>query len=377
MNQYGQFGEQFVQQNYSGYQPVVNTANSYMTAQDTQAGQPLTMQPTNYNQGLEIVSHANAHKNKSESPFHQPNAIPTYTTAVNAAATNNSETVMIQSQQQISSYVENQPPAVVVPAVVAQPIVTPTVIAPAVIAKPIKSENIDLLSGIDFTMSNPTIENIPTLTPQSAAKPVEDPPKKILTPVAPMVVTPAPVKLNHDLADLDFSLPAPEPVKVEVEKPKLLGDPFEDAIVLKQFHKEVEGLEKFTEILTVKTLNGVTPLANKWKELQDLLVKDESNRSVAVARLFPDKNRSIDCLPYDHARVHLPTATDNYINAVLVKNCGPASFILAQTPMANTANDYWEMVWSQKANTLVCLHSTNEVRTLLTIVCNVVTYFPP
>lgn len=48
-------------------------------------------------------------------------------------------------------------------------------------------------------------------------------------------------------------------------------------------------------------------------------VKEESKRQVSVARLFPEKNRSIDCVPYDHARVTLPTATDNYINAAFVK----------------------------------------------------------
>jgi protein tyrosine phosphatase len=38
-----------------------------------------------------------------------------------------------------------------------------------------------------------------------------------------------------------------------------------------------------------------------------------------VAKLFPDKNRSSDSIPYDHARVLLPTTTDDYINAAYVK----------------------------------------------------------
>lgn len=52
-------------------------------------------------------------------------------------------------------------------------------------------------------------------------------------------------------------------------KPK---DPFDDAKLLKLFHKEVEQYEKFIENSNVKTLNGTTPLDSKWKELQDLLV---------------------------------------------------------------------------------------------------------
>ncbi|XP_055596955.1 tyrosine-protein phosphatase non-receptor type 23-like [Uranotaenia lowii] len=98
-----------------------------------------------------------------------------------------------------------------------------------------------------------------------------------------------------------------------------VSDPFEDQSTLKWFHKEVERLEKFIDSMNIKTLNGTTPLDGKWKELQDLLVKDESKRQVSVARLFPEKNRSMDCVPYDHARVTLPTSTDNYINAVFVK----------------------------------------------------------
>lgn len=150
--------------------------------------------------------------------------------------------------------------------------------------------------------------------------------------------------------------------KTRLKSRRRFVDPFYDVNVLKQFHKEVEGLEKYMDILTVKTLSGITSLANKWKELQDLLMKDESTRSISVAKLFPDKNRYNDYLPYDHDRVLLRTDTDNYINAVIIKNCGPVTFIMAQMPMENTINDWWEMVLSQKSNVLICLHSNSEVR---------------
>lgn len=351
-NQYGQYEQQFIQQNYSCFTPTVNSMNSYMTAGDSLSQ---TTQSSSYNQVHEIVGHAQAnssHQPVVTSPQHQPYAIPTNTAATNASSLNHSETHSTNSQQQITSPMEKQAP------------VAPVKEAPK--PAPVKSENMDLLSGIDFTMASPMIDNIPTLTPVSI-KAVEESPKKIIQP-EPVVVAspPAPVKLNDDLADLDFNsltTSMSSPVKVvEPEKPQKLEDPFNAPNVVKQFHKEVESLEKFMETLTVKTLNGVTPLANKWKELQDLLVKDESKRSVSVARLFPDKNRSIDCLPYDHARVHLATATDNYINAVHVKDSGPIGFILAQTPMVNTVNDYWEMVVAEKSNTLVCLHSPSEVK---------------
>lgn len=357
MNPYGQYGEQYSQQNYSCYTPTVNSVSSYKTSTDGQAVFSQTTQSGSYHQTPEAQANsscapATVQQPNIDSPYHQPHAIPTYSVAVNANSLNgNSEMHMtVSSQQQIKS------------STVAKQTIPPE----APIAKPatVKSSALDLLSGIDFAMTNPTIDNIPTLMPVSAKKSVEESPQKVLVPQSPVVA--APVKLNDDLADLDFNslsvTGASEPTKpTEPVGTKKFVELFEDPAILKQFHKEVESLEKFMETLTIKTLNGVTPLANKWKELQDLLVKDEAKRSVSVARLFPEKNRSVDCLPYDHARVQLPTATDNYINAVLVKDCGPIGFILTQTPMANTVNDYWEMVWSQKANMLVCLHSANEV----------------
>lgn len=371
-NQQGQYVDGYSQQNYSCYTPTVNSVNSYMTSDVSQSA--ATTQSTNYSQNQENPASSIAfvtHHAAVDSPQRQPQSIPTYSAAVNAMATNNSETCLTQSQQQISSATANQSTASVSAptSTTAAPVLAPPIAKPAVV----KSSNIDLLSGVDFSMTNPTIDNIPTLTPMmSAQKPTEESPIKVLVPQSP-VAAPAPVKLNEDLAELDFSSLAvsnlAEPLKAVIpEKPTKTEDLFGDALVLKQFHKEVEGLEKFMETLTVKTLNGVTPLANKWKELQDLLVKDESKRSVSVARLFPDKNRSADSLPYNHARVQLPTATDNYINAVPVRNCGPVGFILTQTPMANTVNDYWEMVWSQKATVLVCLHTANEVNEMAVFV---------
>jgi tyrosine-protein phosphatase non-receptor type 23 len=236
-----------------------------------------------------------------------------------------------------------------------------TVVAP--VQKPVpKSSNIDLLADIDFS-----INSIPTLTPLKA----ENSPVKVLQPITPVEIEKPPVaKLNEDLTDIDLSISKINisetnvTTQIEQEKSKKLEDPFDDANILKQFHKEVESLEKFMETLTIKTLSGVTPLVNKWKELQDLLVKDESKRLVSVAKLFPEKNRNVDCLPYDHARISLPTTTDNYINAAIVRDCGPISFIITQTPLSNTVNDYWEMVLSQNSNFLVCLHSIDEVSIL-------------
>lgn len=97
-------------------------------------------------------------------------------------------------------------------------------------------------------------------------------------------------------------------------------DPFSDNKTLKYFHKEVESYEKLVENLHVKMLNGNTQLGTKWQELQQKLDKDTRvKRTTTIAKLFPEKNRSLDCLPYDHARVKLDKQTDDYINAAYMK----------------------------------------------------------
>lgn len=88
---------------------------------------------------------------------------------------------------------------------------------------------------------------------------------------------------------------------------------------IENFYKEVQRYEKIVNGLITKTLNGTTPLEIKWKELHDLLEKDATKRTVSVSKLFPEKNRNMLSVPYDHSRVLLPTETDNYINAAHIR----------------------------------------------------------
>ncbi|XP_058457933.1 tyrosine-protein phosphatase non-receptor type 23 isoform X2 [Malaya genurostris] len=279
-----------------------------------------------------------------------------------------------------------------------------------------QSSNLDLLSGLEFSV---VPVEVPILKPQSSVVSEEDNIKsEVLTPTkvevvpdipsTPLITSPNPpepsiirkpsldnLSICSDLSSIDqnFDWESASVQAVTACRPSLpdvlqkldqnssaspcrpgsvinnsilvqpIKDPFEDQTTLKWFHKEIERLEKFIDSLNVKTLNGTTPLDGKWKELQNLLVKEEAKRQVSVARLFPEKNRSIDCVPYDHARVTLPTDTDNYINAVFVKDLGFGcpQLILAQTPLQNTVNDFWNMIWSQKANVALCLHTPNEI----------------
>lgn len=106
------------------------------------------------------------------------------------------------------------------------------------------------------------------------------------------------------------------------------GDEREDAERADAARRQMEGAAGFTgkrgPCSTIHTncffLSGNDP--NRSVLLMfyhDPQVKDESKRTTAVAKLFPDKNRTNDSIPYDHARVRLATTTDDYINACFVR----------------------------------------------------------
>uniref|UniRef100_A0A1Q3FGM0 Putative tyrosine-protein phosphatase non-receptor type 23 n=1 Tax=Culex tarsalis TaxID=7177 RepID=A0A1Q3FGM0_CULTA len=400
---------------YYGTQPT--TATSYDYSQQQQPQPTTTVEPTPYYDYQQAQQPAQPVQDPSQQYYQQGQTQTPYygyqqptVDSAQPSTQYSSYPPQTSTAAYAATYQQQPPPPV------EQPPATPAVTAPtpqpavvtAAASLPKRSSNLDLLSGIDFT---PAPVAAPVLQPQqpaaAAPAPADDDIKsEVLTPTKaqPAVVpasAPAPpavaidrkpsldnLSLCSELSSIDqnfdwesASLRAvaeQPPVAAAAQLAPVAGsavapsgsilvesvrDPFEDQATLKWFHKEVERLEKFCESLNVKTLNGTTPLDGKWKELQDMLVKEESKRQVGVAKLFPEKNRSIDCVPYDHARVTLPTVTDNYINAVYVKDLGFGcpQMILAQTPLQNTVNDYWNMIWSQKSNLVVCLHTPTEI----------------
>ncbi|KAK7066231.1 hypothetical protein SK128_024341 [Halocaridina rubra] len=93
--------------------------------------------------------------------------------------------------------------------------------------------------------------------------------------------------------------------------------------------------------------------------------KEGGELKVSVARCYPLKNRFSDILPYDHTRIKLPSARDDYINASHVQlKSTEHSFplIITQAPMPATFADFWTMVWEQQVEIIVCLNSEAEVK---------------
>ncbi|KAH8293874.1 hypothetical protein KR054_005881 [Drosophila jambulina] len=266
------------------------------------------------------------------------------------------------------------------------------------------SSNVDLLSDLDIDCS---VAVPPPMLPQPLLQPTP-PPASQVDSVAPATPEVPPAAVAEEITPGPDPVPAAAPPRSgsldnlsncsdlsslenfdwdsvslthsasEKQAPKAAGganghpnnfsfqaETFTDEKTTKYFQKEVESYEKLLENLHVKMLNGKTQLGAKWHELQQKVDKEASasKRSTTIAKLFPEKNRSLDCLPYDHARVKLDKQTDDYINAAYMKNlsAGCPNFIIAQTPQANTINDFWSMIWSEKSRTVVCLHTTNEL----------------
>ncbi|XP_060034488.1 receptor-type tyrosine-protein phosphatase C [Erinaceus europaeus] len=78
-----------------------------------------------------------------------------------------------------------------------------------------------------------------------------------------------------------------------------------------------------------------------------------------------NKNRYVDILPYDYNRVELSDLNgdtgSNYINASYVDGLKePRKYIAAQGPRDETVDDFWRMIWEQKATVIVMVTRCEE-----------------
>lgn len=213
------------------------------------------------------------------------------------------------------------------------------------------SSNVDLLSGLDFS-----VNQVP-LTPQPTKSGSDVPGKPEEAKVEPAM--PAAVRTSKQDEEKKLDSSRPQIKLLELPKRNLLENPE----TFKLFVQESEKFEKFVDTLTTKTLNGPTTLEVKWKEITDKQDADMQKRSISVARCYPMKNRSPDILPYDYSRVELVTTKDDYINASHIRDITPYTppFIVTQCPMTATIADFWTLVWEQQVEMVACLLSESQV----------------
>ncbi|KAF5269203.1 hypothetical protein FQR65_LT02504 [Abscondita terminalis] len=231
------------------------------------------------------------------------------------------------------------------------PIVTPNVQMLSQPEPTRKNSNIDLLSGLDFTI------NQAPLVPQPEK--VEIPKKEV-----PVV---KPIEQQPSSSDLLKSNKTEECVKETVVKKhiekNLHRNSFDDPILIKEFIQEVDKFEKYVDTLCSKTLNGPTPLEMKWKEILEKQESDHTRRSISVARCYPMKNRFPDILPFDHTRVKLRGVKHDYINASYIRDISENTpeLIVTQSPLHSTYVDFWLMVWNEEIELILCLLNDGEI----------------
>ncbi|XP_063228884.1 tyrosine-protein phosphatase non-receptor type 23 isoform X3 [Bacillus rossius redtenbacheri] len=226
------------------------------------------------------------------------------------------------------------------------------------------ASNVDLLAGLDFTVSQAPLEPQQPAEERKAAVAVSPSKQSAASlPESPPAVQPAPRSETPVVAE------AGDEARAGSKGP--CKDPYSDPDSLAQFVQEVEKYEKFVDSLVTRTLNGPTPLDMKWKELLDLQEREAHKHSISVARCYPMKNRFPDILPYDDSRVELPSTKDDYINASYVKDVVPLAppFIVTQAPLPSTYSDFWTMVWEQQVEVVVCLLSSAENQCDSSVVC--------
>lgn len=99
-------------------------------------------------------------------------------------------------------------------------------------------------------------------------------------------------------------------------------------------------------------------LEAEWQALcTDEANEERASCSIATSEANANKNRYIDCIPYDHARIRLVNYADgDYINASTITDSDPkCKYIATQGPMPNTTNAFWQMVWEQGSCVIVAL----------------------
>ncbi|XP_044752950.1 tyrosine-protein phosphatase non-receptor type 23 isoform X2 [Coccinella septempunctata] len=215
------------------------------------------------------------------------------------------------------------------------------------------SSTIDLLSGLDFSISQEPLEpeqkeNDPTEKRHQV--PISDPQNISVNTVLHKI------KPEDNEIDTSCSKSSDPTLKITESKP------LDNESVKKLFCTEIEKYEKFVDVLNNKTLNGSTNLDSKWKEIQDTQDGEGMRKNISVARCYPMKNRYPDILPYDHSRIALSSTEDDYINASLIKDISSfvPPIIVTQAPLQTTIVDFWTMIIEQHVKIIVCFLGHNE-----------------
>ncbi|XP_015213408.1 tyrosine-protein phosphatase non-receptor type 2 isoform X1 [Lepisosteus oculatus] len=103
--------------------------------------------------------------------------------------------------------------------------------------------------------------------------------------------------------------------------------------------------------------------AGRWQNLY-FEIRNQSHECPYRVAKYPEnrnRNRYRDVSPFDHSRVKLENAENDYINASLVvMEEAQRNYILTQGPLRNTCGHFWLMIWEQKSRAVIMLNRVIE-----------------
>ncbi|CAB1350425.1 unnamed protein product [Coregonus sp. 'balchen'] len=101
----------------------------------------------------------------------------------------------------------------------------------------------------------------------------------------------------------------------------------------------------------------------RWQNLY-IEIRNQSHECPFKVAKYPEnrnRNRYRDVNPFDHSRVKLEKAENDYINASLVViEEAQRSYILTQGPLRNTCGHFWLMIWEQNTKAVIMLNRVIE-----------------
>ncbi|CAF0948283.1 unnamed protein product [Brachionus calyciflorus] len=112
-----------------------------------------------------------------------------------------------------------------------------------------------------------------------------------------------------------------------------------------------------------KYLNDKDLINKEWNYLTEY-VPDENSTYTASQMKNYKRNRYEDRLPYDYSLVKLRNAEESdYINASYIIDDDPKNpaYIAAQSPLQETASEFWQMLWDNQ--TVVIVNLSNKMDT--------------
>uniref|UniRef100_A0A8C6PQJ2 protein-tyrosine-phosphatase n=1 Tax=Nothobranchius furzeri TaxID=105023 RepID=A0A8C6PQJ2_NOTFU len=137
-----------------------------------------------------------------------------------------------------------------------------------------------------------------------------------------------------------------------------IHDALVEAILSRDTMVTSECLHSYVSDLLTPGPTGRTRMDKQCKLISQRQAK-HADYSTALKDGNAERNRARALMPVERSRVSLTASETNstgYINAsyVMGHHCSK-EFIVTQTPLSSTVEDFWRLIWEHQTNTVVCL----------------------